>query len=164
MESGDGAKLAGTFRRDDYQTLSPGAQQGITFMPDGRFKGEGIFKAAFVQNPPAATTISMTARRARGRTESSTTASSSYDNGRAKRASVYIDPGSAGGDVTAFWFNSIGSFACPDYRRRPIVSRYPRGTAMPRSVMNRSWNAMKSRRKFALRSASRPQASALVGP
>jgi hypothetical protein len=114
MESGDGEKLTGTFRRDDYQTLSPGAQQGITFMPDGRFKDEGIFKAAFVQNftgghydlddgAPGAGTYRV----------KHYSLELAYDNGRAKRASFYIDPGSASGDVTSFWFNEYRFIRVP---------------------------------------------------
>jgi len=36
-----------------------------------------------------------------------------YDNGRAKRASFYIDPGSASGDVTSFWFNEYRFIRVP---------------------------------------------------
>jgi hypothetical protein len=36
-----------------------------------------------------------------------------YDNGRAKRASFYVDPGSASGDVTSFWFNEYRFIRVP---------------------------------------------------
>ena len=36
-----------------------------------------------------------------------------YDNGRAKRAGFYIDPGSASGDVTSFWFNEYRFIRVP---------------------------------------------------
>lgn len=107
MESGDGAKFSGTFRRADYKTLFASAQQGITFSPDGRFKDEGIFKAAFVQN-----------RTARGYDFDDGAPGAgtyrvkhyslelTYDDGRSKRAVFFLDPSNgASGDVTAFWFN-----------------------------------------------------------
>jgi hypothetical protein len=96
----------GRFGGTTHQTLSAGAQQGIASMRDGRFKDEGIFKAAFVQNftgghydlddgAPGAGTYPVRHY----------SLELTYDNGRAKRASFYIDPGSASGDVTSFWFN-----------------------------------------------------------
>lgn len=107
MESGDGVRLNGTFRRADYKTLFASAQQGITFTPDGRFKDEGIFKAAFVQN-----------RTERGSEFDDGAPGTgtyrvkhyslelAYDNGRSKRAVFYLDPSnSRGGDVALFWFN-----------------------------------------------------------
>jgi hypothetical protein len=100
LESGDGVKLAGTFRRADAKTVAA-AQQGITFMPNGRFKDEGIFKAAFVQHrtshgyefddgAPGTGTY-----RVRHYSLELT-----YDNGRSKRAVFYLDPNNSG-----FWFN-----------------------------------------------------------
>lgn len=102
MESGDGVPLSGTFRRAGYQTLFAGAQQGITFMPNGRFKDEGIFKAAFVQHrtsrgyefddgAPGTGTY-----RVRHYSLELT-----YDDGRRKRAVFYLDPK----NTAAFWFN-----------------------------------------------------------
>jgi len=116
MESGDGVKLAGTFRRADYRALAS-ARQGITFMPNGRFKDEGIFKAAFVQHrttrgyefddgAPGTGTY-----RIRHYSLELT-----YDDGRSKRAVFYLDPNTTNGDVTAFWFNEyLFARAC----RRP---------------------------------------------
>jgi len=104
--SGDDVKLSGTFRRADYKTLFASAQQGITFTPDGRFKDEGIFKAAFVQyrtnngyvfddGAPGTGTYRI----------KHYSLELTYDNGRTKRAVFYIDPGKASGDVSTFWFN-----------------------------------------------------------
>jgi hypothetical protein len=106
MESGDGVKLSGTFRRADYQTLSAGARQGITFTADGRFTDEGIFKAAFVQyrtskgyefdnGAPGTGTYRI----------KHYSLELTYDNGLSKRAVFCIDPGKAGGDVSSFWFS-----------------------------------------------------------
>ena len=53
---------------------------------------------------------------------------------------------------------------CALYMRRPSVSQYSRGTQMPSSVGKPAWNATKSSRRASRSSASRPLASARVGP
>lgn len=107
LESGDGVKLRGTFRRADYKRLFASAQHGITFTADGRFKDEGIFQSAFVQNRTARGYEFDDGAPGTGRYRvKHYSLELTYDDGRSKRAVFYLDPSNSGGrDVALFWFN-----------------------------------------------------------
>lgn len=109
MERCDGLKLQGTFRRADYRTLSMGAQQGITFFPDGRFVDEGVFKAAFVmvRNPISGHDDFDDGASGRGTYRiANFTLELNYSNGRTKRTSFFIEPGKPKTDVSEFKLNT----------------------------------------------------------
>ena len=109
LERCDGLKLQGTFRREDYKTVSAEAQQGITFTADGRFQDEGVFKAAgvMVHNPlngaddfddgaPGSGTYRI----------ASYTLELTYSNGRVKRTSLFLEPGASKVGVHEFYLNT----------------------------------------------------------
>jgi hypothetical protein len=103
----NGLRLAGTFRRGDYQTTYA-ARQGITFKADGSFVDEGVFKAAGVMVRNAAGNYdfddgapgSGTYRIANYSLELT------YSNGRVKRTSFLLDPEMPKSDVTEFFLNT----------------------------------------------------------
>jgi len=109
LERGDGMKLEGTFRREDYKTLYAGSQQGITFTTDGRFQDEGVFKAAavMVRNPVGngedfddGTPGSGAYRIA------SYTLELKYSDGRVKRTSIFFETGASKTGVREFYLNT----------------------------------------------------------
>ena len=79
-----------------------------------KFRDEGIFKAAFVQNFTGGHyDLDDGALGAGTYRVKHYGLELTYDNGRAKRASFYVDPGSASGDVTSFWFNEYRFIRVP---------------------------------------------------
>ena len=109
LERGDGMKLEGTFRRADYKTLYAGSQQGITFTSDGKFRDEGVFKAAavmvrqpvgngydFDDGAPGSGTYRI----------ANYTLELTYSNGRVKRTSIFLEPGASKTGVREFYLNT----------------------------------------------------------
>lgn len=109
LERCDGLKLEGTFRREDYKTVSAGAQQGITFTPDGRFQDEGVFKAAgvMVRNPVGnGEDFDDGAPGVGAYRIANYTLELKYSNGRVKRTNVFLEPGASKAGVREFYLNT----------------------------------------------------------
>jgi hypothetical protein len=105
----DGLNLEGTFRRADYKSLSPGAQQGITFTPDGQFVDEGVFKAAgvMVRRPGSDADDFDDGAPGRGTYRiANYTLELTYANGVTKRTSLFLEPGAAKTGVREFYLNT----------------------------------------------------------
>ncbi len=100
-------RLAGTFRRADYQTTYA-ARQGITFTPDGKFTDEGVFAAAgvMVRKPGGGYDFDDGAPGSGTYRIANYTIELTYANGRVKRTSFYIEPGTARDNVREFYLNT----------------------------------------------------------
>jgi hypothetical protein len=103
----NGLKLEGTFRRSDYQTTYS-AKQGITFRADGKLSDEGVFKAAgvMVRNPAGNSDFDDDAPGNGIHRVANYTLELTYSNGRAKRTSFYLEPGTSNKSVREFYLNT----------------------------------------------------------
>ena len=107
LDKCDDLRLQGTFRRADYKTTY-GARQGIAFTPDGRFVDEGAFKAAgvMVRNRSGGDDFDDGAPGNGTYRIANYTLELTYSNGRVKRTSFYIEPGTPKTGVREFYLNT----------------------------------------------------------
>lgn len=100
-------RLQGTFRRSDYQTTYS-ARQGITFTSDGKFVDEGAFKAAgvMVRNAAGNSDFDDGAPGRGAYHIADYTLELTYSNGRVKRTSFLIEPGTDKTNVREFYLNT----------------------------------------------------------
>lgn len=99
----DGLRLAGTYRRDGWRTLSEPGRKGITLTADGKFQDEAVIRAAgfdfvgdkTVDRTPGSGTYNI----------QQNSLILSYSDGRKKVIFFYLDPAPPGDKTSAICLN-----------------------------------------------------------